>query len=317
VASGTITFTNLVDASTAQLDAVLEEEVAAWRTKLDWDFRPAAEMVRRYVERKAINGSALLVDGVVAGYGYAVADEHKGIVGNLYVRAQERSQERENALLRHMLENLLRTPRVRRVESQLMALDDPLRSGLPGERYLHVHERNFMIADLEGVESLPVGRAAAAVLVLNWVERRQDEAAQVIVASYHGHVDGQINDQYRSPGGARRFLMNIVHYPGCGTFQAAASFMAADRATGRLCGISLASKVADDVGHITQICVTPEVKGTGVGYELLRHSLAALAAAGYRKASLTVTASNHKAVEFYEEMGFATRRKFAAYVWDT
>ena len=311
-----ITLTDLDQIRAVELDAVLEEEVQAWRVELDWDFQPAAEMIRRYVERKAILGSALLVDGALAGYAYSVADERKGIVGSLYVRARQRNEERENALLKQVLENLVRVPRVHRVEAQLMMLGNPFRSGLPGERYLRIHERNFMMTELEGVGSLPTGRAGEKIFMLNWTERRQDDAAQVIVASYQGHVDGQINDQYRSPGGARRFLMNIVQYPGCGMFHAAASFMAVERETGKMCGISLASMVAGEVGHITQICVTPAVKGRGVGYELMRRSLAALAASGCRKASLTVTASNREAVELYERMGFTTLRKFAAYVWD-
>jgi ribosomal protein S18 acetylase RimI-like enzyme len=88
-----------------------------------------------------------------------------------------------------------------------------------------------------------------------------------------------------------------------------------DRLSGRICGICLASLVLPDCGHITQICVAPAVRGTGVGYELLRHSLAALRAAGCRHTSLTVTASNSEAVKLYEDLGFTTVRKFFAYVW--
>ena len=39
-----------------------------------------------------------------------------------------------------------------------------------------------------------------------WTERRQDEAAQLIASAYRGHIDSEINDQYRSAEGARRFL---------------------------------------------------------------------------------------------------------------
>jgi ribosomal protein S18 acetylase RimI-like enzyme len=53
-----------------------------------------------------------------------------------------------------------------------------------------------------------------------------------------------------------------------------------------------------------------------VGYELLRQSLVALRAAGCRKTSLTVTASNDEAIKLYEDVGFETIRNFAAYVWE-
>jgi len=37
----------------------------------------------------------------------------------------------------------------------------------------------------------------------------------LIYLSYD-HVDGEINDQYRSRAGALRFLKNIILLPGCG-----------------------------------------------------------------------------------------------------
>jgi ribosomal protein S18 acetylase RimI-like enzyme len=86
--------------------------------------------------------------------------------------------------------------------------------------------------------------------------------------------------------------------------------------SGRLCGISLASLVAPECGHITQICVTPAVRGTGIGYALLRQSLTTLREAGCRAATLTVTAANEDAVTLYERVGFQTVRRFSAYVWE-
>jgi ribosomal protein S18 acetylase RimI-like enzyme len=80
--------------------------------------------------------------------------------------------------------------------------------------------------------------------------------------------------------------------------------------------VSLASLVAPDCGHITQICVAPEVQGTGVGYELLRQSLTTLRDVRCRAASLTVTAANTQAVALYERVGFETIRRFSAFVWE-
>jgi ribosomal protein S18 acetylase RimI-like enzyme len=187
---------------------------------------------------------------------------------------------------------------------------------LPYWRYLRAHARNFMELDLAGVDRLPASRASQIAAIDNWTERKQDEAAGLIALAYQGHVDSEINDQYRSPAGARRFLLNIVQYPGCGSFFQPASCLAIDTRTHHLCGISLASLVADDVGHITQICVSKSVRGEGVGYELLRRSLQALARHGCRKASLTVTAANTEAIRLYERVGFQTHREFAACVWE-
>ena len=172
-----------------------------------------------------------------------------------------------------------------------------------------------MRMDLRRAPALP-RREARTVTFDQWTERRQDEAAALISAAYRGHIDSEINDQYRSPAGARKFLANIIQYPGCGTFFQPASVMALDNNTGRLCGMCLSSLVAHDVGHITQVCVLPGYKGKGCGYELLRRSLEALARAGCRAASLTVTSANREAILVYERMGFETTKEFAACVWE-
>ena len=81
---------------------------------------------------------------------------------------------------------------------------------------------------------LPERKLPQSVLIDNWTERKQDDAGALIVSAYQGHIDSQINDQYRSPAGARRFLLNIIQYPGCGSFFQPASFVALDGATGKL-----------------------------------------------------------------------------------
>jgi len=83
-----------------------------------------------------------------------------------------------------------------------------------------------------------------------------------------------------------------------------------------LCGLSLASLVAPKCGHITQICVAPAVRGTGMGHELLCRSLTTLRELGCHSASLTVTAANEDAVSLYLRMGFRTIRRFSAFVWE-
>ena len=298
------------------LDRLLEEEIAEWRELLWWDFRASADLVRHYIDIQILNGFALLGAGAPVGYSYYVIDEHKGLIGDLYVRGRWRTAENEHRLLDATVDTLVRAPSVRRIESQLMMFSTARERVLPHSRLAHAHPRNFMLASLADVTGLPPGRATRGVFIEPWDERRYEEAAQVIAAAYEGHIDSQINNQYNSVAGARRFLHNIVEYPGCGSFFNPASFLAFDRATADACGISLASLVASDIGHITQICVRPRVQGTGVGYELLRRSLTALAEHGCRKVSLTVTAANSGAVQLYERVAFHTARCFNALVWD-
>ena len=301
--------------SADDLEPLLQEETIAWRNDLEWDFDKSADLVRRFVDMRALSGSALLEDDAVAGYMYYVVEENKGLIGDLYVRRNLRTPDREHLLLKAALEPLLETPAIDRVESQLMMLSHVPQRELPYEEYLSVFERNFMRLDLVRAP-LAKSRVRRPMYIEKWSEHYQDQAAQLISAAYAGHIDSRINDQYRTPLGARRFLYNIVQYPGCGAFYRPGSYAAFEGLSGHLCGISLASMVAPNCGHITQICVSPAVRGTGIGYELLRQSLTTLREAGCVSASLTVTAANDDAVSLYERVGFKTVHRFSAWVWE-
>lgn len=298
------------------LDPLLDEETEVWRDTLDWDFRGSAGLVRRFLDMQALNGYSLVMNGDPVGYCYFVSEERKGLIGDLYVMKEFVTVENEERLLSAVVDGLVKTMFVQRIESQLMMLRSGAVMSLPQKRYLRAHGRNFMQADLELAGKLPEVRPVHLVLIDSWSERKQDEAAALIVNAYQGHVDSQINDQYRSQPGARRFLLNIIQYPGCGSFFQPASFVAMEPSSGRLCGLCLSSLVQADVGHITQVCVSKAVRRWGVGYELIRRSLESLARHGCRKVSLTVTAGNTEAIALYERMGFRKTRNFFAYVWE-
>jgi Acetyltransferases len=298
------------------LEQLLEEEIAEWLTLLSWDFRPSADMVRRFVGMGTLSGYALLENGRVAGYTYFIHEDRKGLVGDLYLLRESRTVKNELLLLGAAVKDLFGTRGVERIESQLMMLLPPDGSPLPFSEYFTAHRRIFMTFDMALVPGQRPGRSASRALIDNWSLDRVEDAAHVIAQAYDRHIDSEVNDQYRSAGGARRFINNIVQYPGCGTFYPPASFLAIDAWTGRACGVSLCSILSPRVGHVTQICVAPRLKGKGLGYELLRRSLLALGEAGCRKTSLTVTAANENAVRLYERVGFRPSHTFNALVWE-
>src|SRR6266436_6632216 len=298
------------------LDLLLDEETQVWRDTLDWDFRASAGLVRRFLEMQALNGCALLLNGHPVGYCYFVSEERKGLIGDLYVMQEFMSLEHEQRLLDSVVDVLTKTPFVKRIETQLLMLRSGSRIVLPQKNHVRSHRRIFMEVDLGAAVQLPAGKNSSGILIDRWTERRQDDSAALIAQSYQGHIDSQINDQYRSPAGARRFLQNIIQYPGCGRFFQPASFVAVDTGSGKLCGMCLSSLVQADVGHITLGWVSHAVRGKGVGYALIRGALESLSIHGCRKASLTVTAANTQAIELYDRMGFRKTRDFSAYVWE-
>jgi ribosomal protein S18 acetylase RimI-like enzyme len=306
----------LRDISAHELDPLLLEETVEWRRELDWDFSRSADLVRQFTEMRALPGCALIDRGEVAGYGYSVLEEHKGLIGDLYVRPPWRDGVNETHLLRAIFDGLAATRGLRRIESQLMLVDPSVGVALQRERSVRLQERILMTIDMVTPPHLPATPALRRFHFEPWSEQYHEMAAGVIALAYGNHIDSQVNDQYRTVAGARRFLYNIVQFPGCGAFFRQGSFVAFDPRTTSMAGVVLTSFVADQVGHVTQLCVNPQMQGNALGYELLREAVRALRIYGARRVSLTVTASNEDAVRLYRRCGFREIRRFLSCVWD-
>jgi ribosomal protein S18 acetylase RimI-like enzyme len=300
----------------ADLDPLMSEEVKVWDRDFSWDFRVSADLLRRYLHLKSLYGRAMRFGPDIAGYAYHVCEGRKGLIGDFYVREEFASPSNEMLLLGGVVESLILTPGVKRIESQLMLLRATDNARIPFGQYLTRYDRRFMCVERRAMESLTAGGRRARVQFGVWAERWQEEIAHLVAACYRGHIDSEINDQYRSIPGARHFLANIIRYPGCGRFIAAASQVAIDETTGRLCGVCLCSLVSANSGHITQLCVLPGMRGAGVGRELLSRAVAHFAEMGCRSVSLTVTSANDAAIGLYESLGFESRASFPALVWD-
>ncbi len=300
----------------SELAPLLREEVERWHQRLLWDYKGSSELVGQFIDAHALQGNVLCRDEHPIGYCYYILEENKALLGCLFITQNEDSEVRRNALLRAALQAIRRRGHIHRIESQFMLLEMPQEKP-PMAEHLRIHERLFMrvrlpLSGIDALEPAPDG----PLRVEAWHERYQDRAAYLIEESYRGHLDSTINDQYRSVEGARRFLYNIIQYPGCGSFAPDASYSAIERGTGRLLGCSLASNVDQGIGHITQICTAPSIRGQGMGERLLRESLRQLSGGGCHYATLTVTATNRKAVALYEKLGFTVMHRFPAYVWE-
>jgi ribosomal protein S18 acetylase RimI-like enzyme len=299
-----------------ELDPLLLEETVEWQRELDWDFARSADLVRQFADARALTGVALLDQGEVAGYGYSIIEEQKGLIGDVYVRPAWRRGDAELRVLRMLFDGLTASTQVRRIESQLMMIDPAVGRALQRERPLKIQDRVLMHLDCGEAPVMPVGAAQRKFHIEPWADHHHELAASVISLAYHDHIDSQINDQYRTVAGARRFIYNIVQFPGCGTFFRPASFVAFDLESGWMTGVALVSFVDDEVGHITQLCVIPRAKGRGLGYELLRQSINTLRSHGAKRISLTVTSANTEAIQLYERCGFRAVRAFNAYTWE-
>ncbi len=307
--------------SSSDLRPLLDEETRVWSRLLAWDYRGSADMILRYLDARILPGYAAVERGQVHGYAFFVYEGRKGVIGDLFVRCANgwrnslSPAQVEIRLLTHVIETLQQSPGIHRIEAQLLVHETGQVSRPFIEDGFQRHPRLFMSWPLQdGGFSMVL--PPPHIEIRRWSEHDYQPAAAVITAAYRAHVDSEINDQYRTIAGSLRFLNNIVRFPGCGIFDSGSSFVAIDRHSRTMVGLILCSRVKDDVGHVTQVCVLPEHRGHRIGEALLLASAEELRERHFRLLSLTVTEANRGAVDLYKRLGFSTQRVFDAYVWE-
>jgi ribosomal protein S18 acetylase RimI-like enzyme len=307
---------NIVDlrqTTVRQLEPLLDEEARHWREELHWDYRGALELIKRFLEARALAGSVAFDNGVAAAYCFYVLEEQKGLIGGLYVSPHYDQAAIGRRVLEEMLFGMRALPHLTRIEAQLMPFGGPLDAPLK-ENGFRLYTRQFMLLDLQP-SAEPSPGPSAGMRLDRWHDRYFDPCAKLIYLSYANHVDGEINDQYRSRSGALRFLKNIILLPGCGQFLPSASFLLRQAGGDELIGAVLTSEVSPGVGHTTQICVLPGYQGHGLGRMLMNTAIGTLRSMKFKELTLTVTADNKTAVQLYEKLGFRTIKSFTAGVW--
>jgi ribosomal protein S18 acetylase RimI-like enzyme len=317
--------------SARQLRPLLETEARAWQQRLRWNYQSSTELLLQYLDSRILPGFVALDRGRICGFAFWVYEGHKAVVGDAYAIANEPDQVLHitRTLLQHLLQLLQHSPGIHRVESQLLLYDAGSIDQTFDAAGFTMYPRLFMEYDFPALRSTdsssslssdghrtPPPNLPPLVELLPWSAAHYQAAAELIHESYLEHIDARINDQYCSLHGSLRFLHNIVRFPGCGVFDPNESWVLRDADNGALIGMVLCSRVADDVAHITQLCVAPSRRGDGLGRLLLHQCMDHLANSRFAAITLTVTEANHQAVKLYRDSGFFIRHRFDAMVLD-
>ena len=294
---------------------LLEAEERTWGDALRWDYGPSARIIAACLADKRLTGYALVNQGRIEGYSFFVCEDDKGLIGDFFVLPDGAAGE-ASRLLEYLLETLLATPGVHRVEAQIPHFPveqlEPcfLRYGF--KTYL----RRFMVLDLSSHQAGETRPSGGPFSFEPWQRKHDRQVAQLLWHTYRGHVDAVINDQYSSVGGASRLLENITELHGCGELLTGPSQVAIHHPTGKLAGLLVMTAVRPGTAHIPQVAVGREFQAQGLGTTLLAMAFREAKGQGYREVSLTVTDLNRGAVRLYERLGFKTLRLFGAFVWD-
>jgi ribosomal protein S18 acetylase RimI-like enzyme len=310
------------------LRPVLEAEGELWRQRLHWDYRASAKLLMQYLDSRMLPGYAALEAEQPVGYVFSVYEETKAVIGEVFAidgpgaplgdsRSAGPGSARavEETLLKHLLELLLNSPQVDRIESQLLLHPSGTHSALFRNAGFEVFRRLFMVQALRGHWDPPVVRLPSGLELRAWSEEDLAPAARLICEAYRDHPDSLINDQYRTVHGSTRFLNNIVRFAGCGTFSAPVSHVIMDRTRREPVALVLGSRVSPQSGHITQLCVHPGYRRSGLARLLLSVAAFCFMRQGATEISLTVTEANTQATDLYGQEGYECRHVFDAAVW--
>jgi ribosomal protein S18 acetylase RimI-like enzyme len=307
--------------SAGNLKPVLEEESRVWDDRLRWDFHASANLLLQYLDSRLLPGFVAIENGRICGYVFCVYENEKALVGDVFAMPSPSNAasaaEVERSLLEHIIELLQHSPGVERIESQLLLRPHGTHTETLRNSGFQIYERLFMELQLDSAMFEGAAEPKLDELELRpWKDSDFSAAGHLIATAYEGHLDGIINDQYRSVSGSLRFLHNIVRFPGCGLFDASSSRVLAFRGREEIAAMLLCSKVREEVGHVTQICVSRQYRRRGLGAWLLADCSRALRRSGFRALTLTVTRQNTEAVALYLRCGFVIRQTFDAMVWD-
>ena len=315
--------------SANSLKPVLDAEVKLWNDRLRWDYRASADLLLQYLDSRVLPGYVAIEDGRISGYVFCIYEEHKAVIGDAFAipgRGAHTSTEIELRLLDHLIELLINSPGIERIESQLLLHPHSVHASVFTRTGFQIFPRLFMERDLtpsfaglwhtDLLVARPPKPLPPDMELRAWHDEDFTAAGRLIAASYEGHLDSHINDQYRSVAGSLRFLHNVVRFPGCGAFDPVASKVVVKNSTKELAGLLLCSRVRNDTAHITQICVAKQHRGLGLGTLLLKSSAAGLRKRHYSTLTLTVTEGNTEAVSLYKTQNFQIKHTFDAMVWN-
>jgi ribosomal protein S18 acetylase RimI-like enzyme len=325
----TVTLTNtdariipMSEADLAGLDALFDEQCREWLALLRWDYTGPSRLVRQVARQRDLTGFVAVSSGRAIGFAYYIVENNRCSIGDIYVTKDWRGAGVDRQLVAAILDALDRGPRLRRIESQCVSIDNDGATELFVASGFERFDRYYMMRELAQDQSDPAAAinarsaydsGASDIILRSWQEADFAQAARVIHQSYRGRTDSRINSQYMTEEGCAELLAILTDHLWCGDFLPHISRVAVPRGGRRLAGVLIASRIAPRVGHVGQLSVHHAYQGQGLGRRLLTGVLHELAQYGFNAATLAVTGINRPALRLYEATGFRCIHSFPVF----
>jgi ribosomal protein S18 acetylase RimI-like enzyme len=125
------------------LEGLFDEQALFWRDVFLWDYRPALDMVRRFVGTRSLEGFAVMEGDDAVAYSFYVLEDRKGLIGDFFISSRFSPHDVACPLLTRILAPLQSLPWINRVETHIMPLETEMLRFLT-KRNFSLHERQFM-----------------------------------------------------------------------------------------------------------------------------------------------------------------------------
>jgi ribosomal protein S18 acetylase RimI-like enzyme len=295
------------------LSPLMKEEEKAWMDDLCWDYSAIRKILVSFMNQKLLPGYVAVCEQEAIGYTYFLMNKTKGIIGSIYVRKTDFSQEITRKLLSLTISGLKDSHRIQRVEAQIMPFNNLKVSEVFIQNGFRYFPRCYLKLDLDAsyAQTIP----SSGEKIIPWDFSDLSPAAGIVLESYKNQTDAAICADYRTVSGCEGYLRSIVENPGCGVFMPQTSFMGLDE-NSNPCGVIIGCRISDQVGMIPQIAVHPSFQGRKLGEALMNRAFKKFLSLGFRKITLTVTPENRRAYEWYCRLGFKICKEFGAFIWE-
>ena len=290
------------------LRELLDHERRAWRSRLFWDMRDSVDMAARAIASGVLDGAALRRGSRSEGFlTFQPSRSLTRLCGGWLGRGVTHDAA---ALL--VEATLARVPVGSRLEGQVAAFDgqDALDAGFDA-RGCTLEPRDYLVAEPPSCAETPPDGIGLVRVGSSHVA----SCARVLLDAHRFGVESRINAAFRTSRSAHEYLSDILAGQGCGDPQADACVVALQGTS--VVGFCLATTISDATGHVPQIAVSPSHQGRGVGGAMLAAAWRALAKAGARRMTLSVSRSNERAAAWYRRAGFWSATRFTAFVRDS
>ncbi len=139
---------SLDEADIAGLETLFDEQCDEWLALLNWDYTGPSRMIRQVARQRELPGFVATKGGQTIGFAYYIIESGRCSIGDIYVSKSLRGAGVDQRMLAAILDEVERQPRISRIESQCVGIENDGASALFERNGFERFDRYYMKANL-------------------------------------------------------------------------------------------------------------------------------------------------------------------------